>query len=399
MQRGNHSVLDQRPGSATGQVTAALSKLAAGATVLWLTEDNLADYLRRSGRLAPDEAVEVRELTGGVSNVVLYVRRLHAAGGDLVVKQAREQLRVAQPWFSPLERIWREVDVMRWCHRLLATERGANGDSADETTATALSPALPAATTPEILWEDRKQFCFAMSAAPPNHTTWKARLLAGEFDTAIAAACGTLLGTLHGRSWGQPELAEALGDRRLFDDLRLDPYYRTVARQYPQFAEPLLRLVDSVADHAVALTHADFSPKNLLVYPGGLMMVDFETGHYGDPAFDLGFFLSHLVLKTHYHAARDGRSAAECKALIATFWQHYLPQLPEQVSSKEKNALVARGIQHLAGCAWARLDGKSPVDYLGDVPSRDAIRRACQTILGDDVTQWDDAAALLLPAF
>ncbi len=52
--------------------------------------------------------------------------------------------------------------------------------------------------------------------------------------------------------------------------------------------------------------HADFSPKNLLVYDGGrgLMMVDFETGHYGDPAFDLGFFLSHLVLKAFYHAPR-----------------------------------------------------------------------------------------------
>ena len=364
--------------------------------MLWLTKENLTDYLCRSGRLAPDEAVEVRELTGGVSNVVLYVRRLDVVGGDFVVKQAREQLRVAQPWFSPLERIWREVDVMRWCHRLLESGQRTDEDAAD--TATPSPPALPAATTPEILWEDRKQFCFAMSAAPPNHTTWKACLLAGEFDTAIAAACGTLLGTLHGQSWGDAAIAEALGDRRLFDDLRLDPYYRTVARQYPQFAEPLQRLLDSVPDHAVALTHADFSPKNLLVYPGGLMMVDFETGHYGDPAFDLGFFLSHLVLKTHFHAARDAQAAAACQALIATFWQHYLPQLPDQVSSEEKHALVGRGIQHLAGGAWARLDGKSPVDYLADVPSRDAIRRACQTILTDGVTQWDDAAYLLLPA-
>jgi len=365
--------------------------------VLWLTEDNLADYLRRSGRIAADEAVEVRELTGGVSNVVLYVRRLDMPGGDFVVKQAREQLRVAQPWFSPLERIWREVDVMRWCRQLLEADAATDGRAPPAAGHASDFPALPEAITPEILWEDRERYCFAMSAAPPSHTTWKAQLLAGEFDPAIASACGTLLGTLHGRSWRNNAIAEALGDRRLFDDLRLDPYYRTVARQYPEFAAPLQQLVDSVADHRLALTHADFSPKNLLVYPGGLMMIDFETGHYGDPAFDLGFFLTHLVLKTHFHAARDPQAAIACRRHIDTFREHYLPQLPEQVSADEKHALVGRGIQHLAGCTWARLDGKSPVDYLGDVPGRDAIRHACQTILADGITQWDDAAALLLP--
>ena len=363
-----------------------------------LTADNLAEYLRRSGRIAPDEAVEVRELTGGVSNVVLYVRRVDTAEGDFVVKQARQQLRVAQPWFSPLERIWREMDVMRWCHRLLEDGQTTDASATGEATASADLPALPAASTPEIRWEDREQYCFAMSAAPPNHTTWKARLLAGQFAPAIAAACGTLLGTLHGRSWGLGTIAAELGDTSLFDDLRLDPYYRTVARQYPQFAEPLQRLVDSVAAHPLALTHADFSPKNLLVYPAGLMMVDFETGHYGDPAFDLGFFLSHLVLKTHYHAARDAQAAAACQALIATFWQHYMPQLPGHIADEEKTAMVGRGVLHLAGCAWARLDGKSPVDYLDAAPCRDTIRSACQTILAEDVTRWDDAAALLLPA-
>lgn len=362
--------------------------------MLLLTADNLADYLRRSGRIAPDETVEVRELTGGVSNVVLYVRPLHpisvpdsqnTASGDFVVKQAREQLRVAQPWFSPLKRIWREVDVMRWCRRLL------------EDGPITIPPGLPAASTPEILWEDREQYCFAMSAAPANHTTWKAQLLAGQFDEAIAAACGTLLGTLHGRSWGLGTIAAELGDTSLFVDLRLDPYYRTLARQYPQFTPPLQRLVDSAAAQPLALTHADFSPKNLLVYPGGLMMVDFETGHFGDPAFDIGFFLSHLVLKSHHHTGLDRQAGSACQALIPMFWHHYWPQL-SSIADEERTALLGRGLQHLAGCAWARLDGKSPVDYLDAAPCRDKIRTACQTILAENITRLDEVEALLLPA-
>lgn len=377
-----------------------------------LTQENLAEYLRTSGRIGSEEAVEVRELAGGVSNVVLYVRRLNAADtpgtataveGDFVVKQAREQLRVAQPWFCRLERIWREVDVMRWCQRLLqtangpATAPGTEPTGANEPGSTAEPVDSLTATTPKILWEDREQYCFAMTAAPANHTTWKARLLAGQFEPEIAAACGKLLGTLHGASWRWTVAAKALGDRSLFDDLRLDPYYRTVAQRYPEFAPPLQELIDSVGENAVALTHADFSPKNLLVYPAGLMMVDFETGHFGDPAFDLGFFLSHLVLKTHFHAAHDMQAAAECQRLIATFWHHYRTQMAAKVSPGEYDHLIARGIRHLAGCAWARLDGKSPVDYLDDAPCRDTVRFACQRILSSDMTNWDEAAAILLP--
>ncbi len=379
----------------------------------WLTQENLADYLRCSGRIGPGEAVEVRELAGGVSNVVLYVRRLHAdsaaeaetdadTAGDFVVKQAREQLRVAQPWFCRLERIWREVDVMRWCQQLLQTEGppAANGTEPAKTNqpcGPAEPPGALAATTPRILWEDREQYCFAMTAAPANHTTWKTRLLAGQFQPEITAACGKLLGILHGGSWRGTAAAKAFGDRSLFDDLRLDPYYRTIAKRYPAYSGPLGRLIDSIEANLLALVHADFSPKNLLVYPAGLMMVDFETGHFGDPAFDLGFFLSHLVLKAHHHASHDAQAAAACQGLIAAFWEHYLGQLAAQVSAEERKELLARGIQHLAACAWARLDGKSPVDYLHDEDRRGAVRAACQQILAGGVTDWDDAAAILLP--
>ena len=68
---------------------------------------NAADYLRQHHRIALDESVSIRELPGGVSNVVLYVER--QTSPDFVVKQAREQLRVAAPWFCSVERIWREV--------------------------------------------------------------------------------------------------------------------------------------------------------------------------------------------------------------------------------------------------------------------------------------------------
>ena len=363
-----------------------------------LTEHNLAQYLRHTDRIPADAQVTVRELAGGVSNVVLYVQLQAPSQKDdglaFVVKQAREQLRVQQPWFCRVERIWREVEVLRWCRRLLDDAAGRPTSKPQGVT---VSQRITI-STPTILWEDRDNYCFAMTAAPVDHFTWKAQLLRGEFDSSTAAACGILLGTLHARSWRSAAVADSLHDRSLFDDLRLDPYYRTVAKRYPEFAPRLQQLIDSVADNLLALAHADFSPKNLLAYPAGLMMVDFETGHFGDPAFDLGFFLSHLMLKSHYHSSQSQQAAAACWALAEPFWHAYRAQLAGIVPPPDEATLITRSIRHLAACGWARLDGKSPVDYLLEEGPRQRVRAACQRILRESPATWDEAAPLLGPA-
>ena len=90
-----------------------------------------------------------------------------------------------------------------------------------------------------------------------------------------------------------------LADTSLFDELRVDPYYRTAARRHPDLApriEALIAAMDRPDDERT-LVLGDFSPKNILVHAGGLILLDFECAHAGDPAFDLGFFLTHLMLK------------------------------------------------------------------------------------------------------
>ena len=156
--------------------------------------------------------------------------------------------------------------------------------------------------TPRILCEDAENYLFIMTAAPAEHAAWRDQLLAGQADPVIAAAAGDLLGTLHAASWQSANAREAFDDREIFRQLRLDPYYAATARAFPEAKDDFAALIASVENHRRSLVHADFSPKNLLVSAEGIMLVDYETGHFGDPAFDLGFFLSHLVLKAFYHA-------------------------------------------------------------------------------------------------
>src|SRR6266436_3834544 len=115
-----------------------------------INRDNAAEYLEASGRIHSDELVEIRELSGGVSNMVLLVR-LPARGAAFVLKQARGRLRVKEEWLCPVERIWREVEVLRICGELLQVR-----NAQCETRRAAIT-----ASVPSVLWEDRPNYAYA----------------------------------------------------------------------------------------------------------------------------------------------------------------------------------------------------------------------------------------------
>ncbi|HEX8201161.1 MAG TPA: phosphotransferase, partial [Isosphaeraceae bacterium] len=160
---------------------------------------------------------------------------------------------------------------------------------------------------------------------------------------------------------------------------RIDPYYRRVAQVHPDLEPPICALIDSMATAPrKTLVLGDFSPKNILVHARGLTLVDFETAHAGDPAFDLGFFLSHLVLKA-FRAAPRPEPYLE---LTRRFWDAYRRE------AGDDPALARRGTAHAAACALARIDGTSPVDYRAELDP-DAVRRAARAALGAGPIDWD----------
>lgn len=315
--------------------------------MLELGPDNLIDHLRHTGRLSPTVALRssAEVLSGGVSNVVMRVSV--PDGEDFVVKQSRAQLRTQAAWFSQPERIWRERDVLD-----------------------ALSRITPPGLVPKLLFEDRDNYLFAMEAIPREHLVWKTCLLDGEVDPLVASRLGEVLATIHAQTVGDADLRERLGDRTIFDELRLDPFYRYVAVREPELRPSLERLIDDTLATQVCLVLGDFSPKNILLVPSEssqhgtrprLVLVDFETGHFGDPAFDLGFFLSHLLLKSIKHARQFDRFLE----LVVVFWSGYCVKLAKgRLPTPRETDLERRTVCHLAACMKARVDGKSTVDYL-----------------------------------
>ena len=336
--------------------------------MLELTPHTAANYLRERGAIGPGEEVEVGELAGGVSNTVLLVHRPDDPESDFVLKQALPRLKVQQEWLCGIERIWREVEVLEICGSLLASGGRQPPDAS-------LSSGWTTAV-PQVLFSDRDNYCYAMTAAPAGHKTWKEQLLAGNPNPEIAAACGALLGKLHAGSWRNAEIATRLDDRTFFDALRLDPYYRHLVAVHSDLAGILTNLIDETYATRLSFVHGDFSPKNLLISPCRIWLIDFEVGHFGDPAFDLGFFLTHLALK----ALHAGERRVDYLALIDVFWSAYQAALIAVVSRGELTDLSRRSAAHWAACMLARVDGKSPVDYL-TVDERLFTRRFASELL------------------
>jgi 5-methylthioribose kinase len=323
--------------------------------MLELTADNASEYLRKQGwiRSAP---AHVEALTWGVSNVVL---RVVTPERTFVLKQSRPQLRTRDPWFSDLERVYREQEVMQ-----------------------VLRPLLPGLTVPEVLFADRDNYVFAMSHAPSGSRVWKETLLAGEVDPVVAERAGFILGLMHEKTGRNTELIERFRDHTVFVQLRVDPFYRRIQERCPEVAAEVGKIADRMLDTKEALCHGDYSPKNILTHDRGFTLVDYETAHFGDPTMDLGFFLSHLILK----AVKLDALRERFFELTRTFWRSYR----NQVTFRPADELEARGIEHFAVCLLARIDGTSPVDYLTEEPKRESVRRIGRKLLRERPGNWQE---------
>lgn len=293
----------------------------------------LLRYLRASGRIAADETIRMTPLRGGVSNRVVLVER--ADGRAWVLKQALARLRVATEWFSDPARVHREAAGLRCLARL-----------------------VPGAV-PDFLFEDHATHVLAMSAVPQPHDNWKTLLLAGRLEEARVRQFAQLLARIHRRSSAlRDALAPCFADRRYFESLRLEPYYGYTADRLPPAAGFLRALISETRACRLALVHGDYSPKNVLLHRRRLILLDHEVIHLGDPAFDPGFALTHLLAKAHHRAGQREQFARA--ALL--FWQEYRQHQPNMADA----AFEARVLRHTLACLLARAAGRSPLEYLDE---------------------------------
>jgi len=298
---------------------------------------SLPEAVVRLLRSAGLETGPAEALSGGVSSEIWKV-------GNVCVKRALPRLRVAQHWEAPVERnryerLWLE----------------AAGEAAP-------------GCAPRVLAADDGAGVFAMQYLPLP--VWKQRLRQGDARPAFAAQVGATLAAIHSATAGRAEVAERFATDAIFHSIRLEPYLVATGMAHRDLQQLFQSLVERTANTRVCLVHGDVSPKNILVADHGPVFLDAECAWYGDPAFDLAFCLNHLLLKCLWTpAARsaflecfDSLSGAYLKAVR-------FPDVEKRTASL------------LPALLLARIDGKSPVEYLTE-PQRQQVREFARPLVG-----------------
>ncbi len=309
----------------------------------------LIGSLARMGLIEADEAPHLEPLTGGVSSMIV---RADTRRGPVCIKCALAKLKVASDWFAPVERNTAEVAWMR--------------------TAGAIAPLA----VPAILGEDVEARAFAMAyLEPADNPVWKAQLRDGIVDRGIATALASTLVAIHSATAGSAELARTFANDATFFEIRLDPYLGAASRvpANADVAEALQALIRTTASHKLALVHGDVSPKNILCGRAGPVILDAECAWYGDPAFDIAFLLNHMLLKCLWNPAH----VADYLDCFSRMSRAYFAG----VQWEPAPALEARAARLLAGLFLARVDGKSPVEYITDDALKARVRKVAKALL------------------
>ena len=300
-----------------------------------------------AGLTASDDQVALEPLAGGVSSDIFLVR---SGTNRFCVKRALARLKVAADWRAPVERNRSEVEWLK-----LAGE------------------VVPGAA-PRILADRSSDGWFAMEyLEPTTHPVWKAQLRDGLVDPDFAARVGRLVVRIHAATAGDAELARRFATDHIFYPIRLEAYLLATADRHAELAGALMEIVRITQSHKLALVHGDVSPKNILCGPAGPVLLDAECAWYGDPAFDIAFVLNHMLLKCLWRPAHADAYLACFDALAGAYL--------EGVAWEPPAVLESRAASLLPGLFLARVDGKSPAEYLTDEGARERVRRVARRLL------------------
>jgi len=303
--------------------------------------------LHAAGLAAPGVKVDIEPMRGGVSSDICAIR---AGGQTYCAKRALDRLRVEAQWHAPVERNRFEV-----CWYRVAND-------------------VAPGSAPRVLWHDEEHMFFVMDyLTPSRHELWKEKLRQGRAETTDAENVGRILARIHSAAARDARVAALFPPNRIFHDIRLEPYLLATADRHPDLRPRLEALARTTADTRLTMIHGDVSPKNILIGPDGPVFLDAECACIGDPAFDLAFCLNHFLLKCLWNESALDRYLESFDVMTDVYLR--------AVDWEPAADFESRASALLPGLFLARVDGKSPVEYITEDHQREAVRSCARSLL------------------
>ncbi|MFY0653913.1 MAG: phosphotransferase [Cyclobacteriaceae bacterium] len=295
-----------------------------------MSEEELIQRLYEIGLIQHTQDVASR-LSGGVSCLILLI---DDGTTRFVVKSALEKLNVKEDWFADLGRNKTEQEYLSYVGEF-----------------------LPEAV-PKVIYSDNERHFFCMEMLENDLSNWKQRLMAGQCDLEYARRAGVLFGTIHKKSAGDKNAQHKFDTLNNFYQLRIEPYLLRTGQKHPELEYLYQKEAERLASTSTCLVHGDFSPKNIMVSPDRIVVLDCEVAWYGDPVFDVAFLLNHFMMKAVY---KPGKSL-DFMEMAKLIWENYKSTAKELADKNFEGKLC----HLLCLLMLARVDGKSPVEYLNE---------------------------------
>jgi 5-methylthioribose kinase len=320
----------------------------------------LKGYLKQNGLAADESKIFIDPLPGGVSCSVL---KITTDQGRFVLKQALTKLMVQQEWLSDIERTNVEKQALKFL------------------------PSIIPNTTPGLVYEDEGNFLFLMECAPDTCKTWKQLLMNGECNLVVAEKIGAILGDLHQRSHNNAEAKRLFKEKKYFIQLRIDAFFGFLKHTHPDMASAIDDHIHQCLSLETSLVTGDYSPKNILVNGLQVIPIDFEVTHYGDSSFDLGFLSTHIILKS----IRFPDRATDYYQVLRNVLEGYF----SRVHFADRALMEKRAVQQLGFIMLARVDGKSPAEYITTDSDKKIIRKTSRAILSEGMERYEEVISYL----
>lgn len=315
-------------------------------------DKQLDQFLRRHHLIQPHESFTLTTLGGGVSSDIW---RVDIEDRSICIKRALPSLKVASEWTAPVIR-----NQFEWEWFNFVAKRFPN-------------------VVPRPIAHDSELQMLAMEyLSPIEYPVWKEQLLKGVIDKSFAEQVGKTLGRIHAYSAADKDVSKRFPTDDLFFALRIEPYLLTTAERHPELRNSITKIATTTSRTHFALVHGDVSPKNILVGPCGPVFLDAECAWYGDPAFDVAFCLNHFLLKCTVQTAKIEGLTSSYRNFCRGYFQ--------EVTWEDRHELSARCARLLPALFLARVDGKSPVEYLNDERKKELVRKTASRFIESPTT-------------
>lgn len=324
-------------------------------------KDVLAGYLKERGLLKTESSYTIHYCQGGVSCTVAYVE---IDGRPIIIKQALEQLKTKDTWLCDPNRMYIEYESNKIYHDLLPEN------------------------APETYFYDQENYIYGREAVPDGCLMWKDDLMKGFIDYKVAQKAADTLAAVHNHCAGNEEIARMFENKDVFYALRISPYINFTVTKHPKIAEFAQKVSDEMMESRITLIHGDYSPKNIMVTEDGMKVLDYEVANYGHPAFDLAFLSNHFILKAVKFPERSGKYLDLLDYTVKRYFH--------ALTCMDRQEFEHSFIRTLALLMLARIDGKSPVEYLTEEKEKqELVRRLSLTMIKNNMDTYNETMNML----